>query len=111
MSESERLAQLQAQSGGGVGSQRGSSTVGSIGTNANLVNGNAGYGKVKSWETSSKWGSQSEFDHTGKTKSSSYLLTGEGEDETLNGKTSSYKAATATLEQDGKRSTYSIHTP
>lgn len=61
MSQSERLAHLQAQSGGGYGSQRGSSNVDYVSGNSfgnNLATG--GYGKVKSWETSSKWGSQSE---------------------------------------------------
>lgn len=60
ISESERLAQLQAQSGGGIGSQRGSSTVNFSSGNSLGGNLGGGYGKVKSWETSSKWGSQSE---------------------------------------------------
>lgn len=60
MSESERLAHLQAQSGGGFGSQRGSSSVDFVSGNSFGSNLGGGYGKVKSWETSSKWGSESE---------------------------------------------------
>lgn len=35
----------------------------------------------------------------------------ESEDHNINGKRTGYKAATTTLDDDGKVSTYSIHTP
>lgn len=39
------------------------------------------------------------------------LSTGESEKHNINGAETGYKAATTTLENDGKVSTYSIHTP
>jgi hypothetical protein len=53
----------------------------------------------------------SEYDSDGKIKSHSMLSTGESEKHNVNGAETSYKAATTTLENDGKVSTYSIHTP
>lgn len=52
-----------------------------------------------------------QFDASGKPKHYNYLSTAEGESHNIDGKTSSYKAATTTLDEDGKRSTYTIHTP
>lgn len=52
-----------------------------------------------------------QYDSTGKEKTSGFVSTAEGEDQTVNGKSSGYRAATTTIEDDGKRSTYSIHTP
>jgi hypothetical protein len=39
------------------------------------------------------------------------LSTAEAEKHNINGAETGYKAATTTLENDGKVSTYSIHTP
>lgn len=39
------------------------------------------------------------------------LSTAEAEKHNINGNEAGYKAATTTLENDGKVSTYSIHTP
>lgn len=50
-----------------------------------------------------------QYDSTGRQKSTGFVTTAEGEDQTLNGQTTGYKAATTTVEDDGKRSTYSIH--
>lgn len=52
-----------------------------------------------------------QYDESGKPKSYSSLSTGESEHHNINGKTAGYKASTTTLEDDGKISTYSIHTP
>jgi len=108
MSESERLARLQAQNIQGQHGYKASSTA-DFG-NAALIQPSSG-SRTKSWEKSSKWASQTEYDSAGKTKSSGYLSTAEGEDQTLNGKSTGFRAATTTVEDDGKRSTYSIHTP
>lgn len=53
----------------------------------------------------------SQYDSSGRQRSNSHLSTAEGEDETVNGKSTGYRAATTTIDADGKRSTYSIHTP
>ena len=53
----------------------------------------------------------SEYDSEGKIKSHSMLSTAEAEKHNINGAETGYKAATTTLENDGKVSTYSIHTP
>lgn len=53
----------------------------------------------------------SEYGPDGKPKTYSTLSTGEGEKYNINGAETGYKAATTTLENDGKVSTYSIHTP
>lgn len=47
----------------------------------------------------------------GKPKSYSMRSEAESEDHNVNGKRTGYKAATTTLDDDGKVSTYSIHTP
>lgn len=70
-----------------------------------------GYQRVKSWQKQSKWASGSEYDDSGKIKSHSMLSTAESEKHNVNGEEAGYKAATTTLENDGKVSTYSIHTP
>lgn len=53
----------------------------------------------------------SEYGTDGKPKSYSTLSTAEAEKYNINGAEAGYKAATTTLENDGKVSTYSIHTP
>jgi hypothetical protein len=120
MSESERLAREQAQNVQGSGTYSGSALVDSASRDASLSGGlsgsggvsggSGGYTKVKSWENSSKWASGTQYDETGKPKSYSSLSTAESENHNINGKSTSYKAATTTLEDDGKVSTYSIHT-
>jgi hypothetical protein len=70
-----------------------------------------GYKRVKSWQKQSKWASGSQYGPDGKPKSYSFLSTGESENHNINGLETGYKAATSTLENDGKVSTYSIHTP
>lgn len=44
-----------------------------------------------------------------KPKNYNYLSTAEAENHNVNGKEAGYKAATTTLDDDGKVSTYSIH--
>ncbi|XP_070509318.1 serine-rich adhesin for platelets-like isoform X2 [Chironomus tepperi] len=73
--------------------------------------GGTGFKRVKSWQKQSKWASGSEYDSDGKIKSHSMLSTAEAEKHNINGAETGYKAATTTLENDGKVSTYSIHTP
>lgn len=51
------------------------------------------------------------YGNDGKPKSYAMLSTAESEDHSVNGKRTGYKAATTTLDDDGKVSTYSIHTP
>lgn len=53
----------------------------------------------------------SEYGPDGKPKTYSTLSTAEGEKFNVNGAETGYKAATTTLENDGKVSTYSIRTP
>lgn len=52
-----------------------------------------------------------QYGDDGKIKSYSSLSTAESEQHNINGKKTGYKAATSTLEDDGKVSTYSLHTP
>jgi hypothetical protein len=52
----------------------------------------------------------SEYGSDGKPKTYSSMSTGESEKYNINGEEAGYKAATSTLEKDGKVSTYSIHT-
>lgn len=52
-----------------------------------------------------------QYDAAGQPRSYGHLSTAVSESKTINGKTSGYKAATTTLDDDGKISTYSIHTP
>ncbi|KAJ6646958.1 hypothetical protein Bhyg_02175 [Pseudolycoriella hygida] len=120
MSESERLAREQARNVQSSGTYSGSALVGSSSQDINLTGGasgsgglsggSGGYTKVKSWENSSKWASGTQYDENGRPKTYSSLSTAESEDHNINGKSTSYKAATTTLEDDGKVSTYSIHT-
>lgn len=113
MDESKRLAFLQSQNLHASNSFTGSSTAGAshaANTGAVQFVQPSTYGGTKSWEKSSKWASQSEYDQTGTTKSNSFLTTAEGEEQNQNGKLSGYKAATTTVENDGKTSTYSVYT-
>lgn len=52
-----------------------------------------------------------QYGDDGKPKSYSMLSTAESENHNINGHETGYKAATTTLDNDGKVSTYSIHTP
>jgi hypothetical protein len=79
--------------------------------NVESLGGTGGFKRVKSWQKQSKWASGSEYDNEGKIKSHSMLSTAEAEKHNINGAETGYKAATTTLENDGKVSTYSIHTP
>ncbi|CAG9797964.1 unnamed protein product [Chironomus riparius] len=79
--------------------------------NVESLGGTGGFKRVKSWQKQSKWASGSEYDSEGKIKSHSMLSTAEAEKHNINGAETGYKAATTTLENDGKVSTYSIHTP
>lgn len=65
----------------------------------------------QSWQKQSKWGSGSEYGTDGQPKTYSHLTTAESEKHKINGHEEGYKAATTTLENDGKVSTYSIRTP
>uniref|UniRef100_A0A2M4BFT1 Putative cell wall protein awa1 n=1 Tax=Anopheles marajoara TaxID=58244 RepID=A0A2M4BFT1_9DIPT len=69
-----------------------------------------GFQKTKSWSSQSKWASEQRYGSDGKPKTFSMLSTAESEKHNINGKTTGYKAATTTLEDDGKVSTYSLHT-
>jgi hypothetical protein len=144
MSESEKLARLQAKSiSSGTSSTYGSSNIDEINrrtlqqaesldaASADFVNsqsgnqlsldgldasslgtgGIGGFKRVKSWQKQSKWASGSEYGPDGKPKSYSMLSTAESEKHNINGAETGFKAATTTLEDDGKVSTYSIHTP
>lgn len=119
MSESERLARLQAKNAYN-GAVSGSSAVDVenrfSGANDD-VNGDvsgglgSGFKRTKSWSSSSKWAAGQNFGDDGKIKSYSSLSTAESEQHNINGQKTGYKAATTTLEDDGKVSTYSLHTP
>jgi hypothetical protein len=78
---------------------------------ANSGTGAGGFTRVKSWNRQSNWASGSEYGPDGKPKTYSHLSTAEAEKHNINGQEAGYKAATTTLENDGKVSTYSIHTP
>lgn len=62
MTESERLARLQAQN---IQTSSGykASSVADFG-NSHIVPASSGSGRTKSWEKSSKWGSQSEVSNS-----------------------------------------------
>lgn len=77
-----------------------------VGTSAN---GNGAY--QQSWQKQSKWASGSEYGTDGQPKTYTHLTTAESEKHKINGHEEGYKAATTTLENDGKVSTYSIRTP
>lgn len=68
-----------------------------------------GYKKVTSWQKQSKWASGSKYGADGKLSTHSMLSTAEGEQHNINGDQVGFKAATTTLEDDGKVSTYSLH--
>uniref|UniRef100_A0AAG5DWG5 Uncharacterized protein n=1 Tax=Anopheles atroparvus TaxID=41427 RepID=A0AAG5DWG5_ANOAO len=115
MSESETLARLQAQNVHN-GAVTGSAT---IDTDTRFGGGSdaeglgtmpGGFQRTKSWSSSSKWASEQHYGDDGKPKTFSMLSTAESEKHNINGKTTGYKAATTTLEDDGKVSTYSLHT-
>ncbi|XP_060665559.1 fibroin heavy chain-like [Drosophila nasuta] len=72
--------------------------------------GGAGSGyQTKQWEKQSKWSSQSEFGSDGHVKNYKDLATGESENYNLNGKQFGYNAATASVDDNGRTSTYSVH--
>uniref|UniRef100_A0A182QJ38 Uncharacterized protein n=1 Tax=Anopheles farauti TaxID=69004 RepID=A0A182QJ38_9DIPT len=116
MSESESLARLQAQNvhNGAVSGSGTFDTDTRFGGNgeseSSLGTMPGGYQRTKSWSSSSKWASEQRYGEDGKPKTFSMLSTAESEKHNVNGKTTGYKAATTTLEDDGKVSTYSLHT-
>uniref|UniRef100_A0A182NTP1 Uncharacterized protein n=1 Tax=Anopheles dirus TaxID=7168 RepID=A0A182NTP1_9DIPT len=112
MSESESLARLQAQNVHN-GAVAGSGTFdtesrfgGTSESEAGLGTMPGGFQRTKSWSSSSKWASEQRYGDDGKPKTYSMLSTAESEKHNVNGKTTGYKAATTTLEDDGKVSTY-----
>ncbi|XP_055599083.1 hornerin-like isoform X1 [Uranotaenia lowii] len=120
MSESERLAKLQAKNAynGAVSGSSAIETENRFGAGADGDNvgatggfGSGAFQRTKSWSSSSKWASGQKFGEDGNIKSYSSLSTAESEQHNVNGKKTGYKAATTTLEDDGKVSTYSLHTP
>lgn len=119
MTESERLARLQAKNAYN-GAVSGSSAIdmeNRFGGNSDDASGDLGGGlgggfkRTKSWSSSSKWASGQKYGDDGKIKTYSSLSTAESEQHNVNGQKTGYKAATTTLEDDGKVSTYSLHTP
>ncbi|XP_055546372.1 pneumococcal serine-rich repeat protein-like isoform X2 [Wyeomyia smithii] len=118
MSESERLARLQAKNAYN-GAVSGSSAIdtanrfadGDGGSSAGVDTSSGAFKRTKSWSSSSKWASGQKYDDAGKIKSYSSLSTAESEQHNIDGKKTGYKAATTTLDDDGKVSTYSLHTP
>ncbi|KXJ83462.1 hypothetical protein RP20_CCG006400 [Aedes albopictus] len=119
MSESERLARLQAKNAYN-GAVSGSSAIdmenrfsGNNDDASSDIGGGLGSGfkRTKSWSSSSKWASGQKYGDDGKIKTYSSLSTAESEQHNINGQKTGYKAATTTLEDDGKVSTYSLHTP
>nr|XP_040234312.2 uncharacterized protein LOC120956699 isoform X1 [Anopheles coluzzii] len=113
MSESEALARLQAQNVHN-GAVTGSGTIDAEtrfgGESDGLGTMPGGYQRTKSWSSSSKWASEQRYGDDGKPKTFNMLSTAESEKHNINGKTTGYKAATTTLDDDGKVSTYSLHT-
>ncbi|XP_049534342.1 uncharacterized protein LOC125950414 [Anopheles darlingi] len=111
MSETELLAREQAQNVHN-GAVTGSGTIDleSQRDEDGLGRLPGGFQKTKSWSSSSKWASEQRYGSDGKPKTYSMLSTAESEKHNINGKTTGYKAATTTLEDDGKVSTYSLHT-
>lgn len=119
MSESERLARLQAKNAYN-GAVSGSSAIdlenrfaaNNDDTSSDIGGGlGGGFKRTKSWSSSSKWASGQKYGDDGKVKTYSSLSTAESEQHNINGQKTGYKAATTTLEDDGKVSTYSLHTP
>lgn len=115
MTEAERLAKVQAQNAhnGAVSGSSAIDTENRFGSDDTVSGGTGagGFQRSKSWSSSSKWASGQKYGDDGKIKSYSSLSTGESEQHNINGKRTGYKAATSTLEDDGKVSTYSLHTP
>lgn len=113
MTEAERLAKVQAQNAynGAVSGSSAIDTENRFGSDDTAVAGGTGFQRTKSWSSSSKWASGQKYGEDGKIKSYSSLSTAESEQHNINGKKTGYKAATSTLEDDGKVSTYSLHTP
>ncbi|XP_058450507.1 mucin-21 isoform X2 [Malaya genurostris] len=115
MTESERLAKLQAKNAyqGAVAGSSAIDTENRFGDDSisGSDSGLGGFKRTKSWSSSSKWASGQKYDDAGKVKSYSSLSTAESEQHNIDGKKTGYKAATTTLEDDGKVSTYSLHTP
>ncbi|XP_052865215.1 mucin-21 [Anopheles cruzii] len=115
MSETESLARVQAQNVHN-GAVAGSGTIdtdtrfGGSSADDGLGTMPGGFKRTKSWSSSSKWASEQRYGDDGKPKTYSMLSTAESEKHNVNGKTTGYKAATTTLEDDGKVSTYSLHT-
>lgn len=66
--------------------------------------------QTKQWENNEKWSSGSQYDEQGRLRTHSTLSTAEAELHNVNGKSTGYKAATSTVEDDGKISTYSLRT-
>ncbi|XP_053665033.1 protein lingerer [Anopheles marshallii] len=113
MSESESLARMQAQNvhnGAVSGSGTFDADTRFGGESEGLGTMPGGFQRSKSWSSSSKWASEQRYGEDGKPKTSSMLSTAESEKHNVNGKTTGYKAATTTVEDDGKVSTYSLHT-
>uniref|UniRef100_A0A182MNL1 Uncharacterized protein n=1 Tax=Anopheles culicifacies TaxID=139723 RepID=A0A182MNL1_9DIPT len=107
MSESETLARLQAQNvhnGAVTGSATFDTDSRFGGETEGMGTMPVGFQRSKSWSSSSKWASEQRYGDDGKPKSYSMLSTAESEKHNINGKTIGYKAATTTLEDDGKRS-------
>ncbi|XP_058814355.1 uncharacterized protein LOC131678301 isoform X2 [Topomyia yanbarensis] len=115
MTESERLAKLQSRNAysGAVAGSSAIDTENRFGDDSSSTSdiGLGGFKRTKSWSSSSKWASGQKYGEDGKIKSYSSLSTAEGEQHNIDGKKTGYKAATTTLEDDGKVSTYSLHTP
>lgn len=115
MTEAERLAKVQAQNAynGAVSGSSAIDTENRFGSDDSVAagTGTGGFQRTKSWSSSSKWASGQKYGEDGKIKSYSSLSTAEAEQHNINGKKTGYKAATSTLEDDGKVSTYSLHTP
>ncbi|KAL9707361.1 hypothetical protein quinque_010879 [Culex quinquefasciatus] len=117
MTEAERLAKVQAQNAhnGAVSGSAAIDTENRFGGGSDDAvsggTGGSGFQRTKSWSSSSKWASGQKYGDDGKIKSYSSLSTAESEQHNINGKKTGYKAATSTLEDDGKVSTYSLHTP
>ncbi|CAO1323092.1 unnamed protein product [Diamesa serratosioi] len=102
----QSAANHQANSNQFFNSRNSDFDLGDVGTSAN---GNNAY--QQSWQKQSKWASGSEYGPDGQPKTYSHLTTAESEKHKINGHEEGYKAATTTLENDGKVSTYSIRTP
>ncbi|XP_055547920.1 uncharacterized protein LOC129731721 [Wyeomyia smithii] len=116
MSESERLARLQAKNTHN-GAISGSSIMNAVNrfedasSSGGVDTSSGAFKRTKSWSSSSKWASEQRYDDAGKTKVYSSLSTAESGQHNIGGKQTGYKVATTTFDDDGKVSTYSLHTP